>query len=84
MKACISRLMFLKSLGFLTLLAFFSVLLGCLSCLLCSKNSMTSLVLGLNRFEGFGFNCSEGTKEVSYNFLFLDDLVSTTSDFLTL
>jgi len=45
---------------------------------------MTSLVLGLNLFEGFGFNCSEGTKEVSYNFLFLDDLVSTTSDFLTL
>jgi len=34
---------------------------------------MTSLVLGLIRFEGFGFNCSEGTKEVSSNFLFLDD-----------
>jgi len=84
MKACISRLMFLKSVGFFTLLAFLSALLGCLSCLLCSKYSMTSLVLGLNRFEGFGFNCSEGTKEVSSNFLFLDDLVSTTTDFLKL
>ena len=57
---------------------FFASTTGCFDCRRCSRNSIILDTANSLRFAGLVFSNYDGTRSVSSNFLFFDDLVIPT------